>query len=205
MNLHVFQFRKVTRFLFVLALITLVSVGFSATVQALDAAPNQLCDTTDQAIVEVCQTANPEEVANTAEPSFVDATCSTQGYYTLPDTEGIQYVVGKNSTPTAAGTYFANDGEIVVISAYLTGDAEILDQTRPATDNVWTHTFAAPSCPEALGGSTENDTNGKVLGDSTTLADTGAASQLPTIAAIGLIGVSLILYRQPHRIHYRNR
>ncbi len=190
--------------MFVALLVMLVSVGFCANAQALSETPTQTCDVSSEAVIETCPTDNSQEVAATPEPTFVNATCDKSGYYTLPETEGIQYVVGKNSTPVAAGTYLVTQGELVVISAYLTGNADANDESRPATDNVWTHTFPSPSCPQVKGAHTITD-DGEVLGAATTLADTGTSSQLPTIAAIGLILVSLILYRQPHHIRYRGR
>lgn len=149
-------------------------------------------------VTETCgQTATIEP---TPEPDFVDATCDTKGYYTLPEAEGVEYRIGKNATLSAAGTYFADSGELVIISAYST--ASSTEQGALAT---WSHTFAAPECPEVLGANTKVNTGGgHVLGDST-LVDTGFANQLPSLAALGLIAASLIFYRQPRRIHYRNR
>ncbi len=77
------------------------------------------------------------------EATFADSECVlgivTSGTFTIPDVEGVQYIVKINDagfTDYSAGTYDAADGDVVVIQATelagytLTGDTE------------WSHTFA---------------------------------------------------------------
>lgn len=99
------------------------------------------------------QSVTPEPVIFTA------PTCSLQGFYIIPETNGVDYTLdGKILT---SGKYIVKNGETVVITAVAKSDFEL----KEGATNQWTYTSTAPvNC----------DGVGSVLG-----ASTGAPGTLP--------------------------
>lgn len=149
-------------------------------------------DCTDSQVqsYETTQCDSPLSVPPQPSPIFVDATCTTQGSYIIPDTE-IQYVVGNATVPAAPGSYDVAAGQTVVITEYVNPDSE---QTRDTQTPTWSHTFTAPTCAQVLGDSTTMPNQPKVLG--AVLANTGVAVTAANLAACSLIIAAFLVHRQ---------
>ncbi len=83
---------------------------------------------------------------------FTAPTCSLSGFYTIPETNGVDYMVdGKIVT---SGKHVVANGTTVTVTAVAQADFEL----KEGATNQWTYTFTAPT----------DCGSGSVLGDSTT-------------------------------------
>lgn len=130
------------------------------------------------------------------DPSFIDATCSTAGSYTVVAQDGVVYE-DANGNVIEAGTYTATNGTTVTITA---SPADETIEFSNDTQTVWTHTFNPPSCGQVLGASTvRGSTTGvsgdpQVLGASTTLTDSGVSPIFTTAIASFIIVISTLVH-----------
>ncbi|HSX43691.1 MAG TPA: hypothetical protein VLE69_00105 [Candidatus Saccharimonadales bacterium] len=138
---------------------------------------------------------NVENIEVVGDPSFTDATCKTDGSYTVVAQEGVIYKDGDGNVINP-GTYQAPNGTTIKIYAY-PDQGFIFDENA---QTLWTHTFNAPSCGQVLGESTETggttSTGGdpQVLAASTTLTNTGVSPAPLTLLASLLIMLGVGIY-----------
>jgi hypothetical protein len=89
----------------------------------------------------------PVEEVTPAAVTFTAPTCDKLGTYTVPSSEGFVYKIGDDVA--AAGTYTAQNGTTVTITAEVSGVGAFIPDG--ATDS-WTYTFTAPTdCGQVLG------------------------------------------------------
>jgi len=119
--------------------------------------------------------------------TFTAPTCNTLGSYTIPTTENVQYLI--NGEVVAAGTYTAQNGTTVTVTAEATQGFFIGDETT----DTWTNAFTAPTnCGEVLGATTTATTTtppqvtAKPVGGVS--AGAGGGSSTSTAAMVGLVG-----------------
>jgi hypothetical protein len=85
-----------------------------------------------------------------AEVTFIQPTCSALGSYTIPTTEGIDYMIGEKVV--AAGIYSADNGTTITVNAVPSEEANTIKEGAKAE---WTNTFTAPTnCGSVLGETT---------------------------------------------------
>ncbi len=82
--------------------------------------------------------------------TFVQPTCSAIGSYTIPATEGIDYMIGEKVVAT--GTYSAENGTTVTVKAVPSADKNTI---KEGAKTEWSNTFTAPTgCGSVLGETT---------------------------------------------------
>jgi hypothetical protein len=120
--------------------------------------------------------------------TFTAPTCDAKGSYTIPTTEHVQYKV--NGQVVAAGTYSAENGSTVTVTAEATEGFFIGDET---TDS-WTNTFTAPTnCGHVLSAVTQVQapTGGVGAGEGGASSATSLAALLGVFGSLGSIGYGL--------------
>lgn len=81
---------------------------------------------------------------------FDDAYCDEKtGYYTIPETEGVEYFVNDSETPTEAGKYEVTSNQTVTITAKAASSEYLI---LSATKHEWSHEFEIPTVEECTQG-----------------------------------------------------
>lgn len=125
----------------------------------------------------------PVEEVTPAVVTFKAPTCDALGSYTIPTTVGVEYLVA--GKVVAAGTYTAQNGATVTVTAQATKGFFIGDETTKS----WSGTFTAPTnCGAVLGATTTTppQVTAKPVGGVS--AGAGGGSSTSTAAMVGLVG-----------------
>lgn len=117
--------------------------------------------------------------------TFTAPTCYTLGSYTIPTTGNVQVQYLINGKVVVAGTYTAQNGTTVTVTAEATRGFFIGDETT----DTWTNAFTAPTnCGEVQGATTTTppQVTAKPVGGVS--AGGGGGSSTSTAAMVGLVG-----------------
>lgn len=127
------------------------------------------------------------------EVQFTAPTCTAQGTYTIPVKEGVDYKVG--GVVKAAGTYTAENGTIVTVTAVAKGGYKLVGEAT------WTNTFTAPTncetpivpvTPVTPSTPVATPAAAVVTTTPTSLPNTGSDASVIALATTGLIGFALV-------------
>lgn len=138
-------------------------------------------DSVGQAVLEGgCLGGNEIEEVVPAAVTFIQPTCDKLGSYTIPTTENVEYKI--NGEVVAAGTYTAQNGTTVTVTAEALEGYYIGDETT----DTWTNTFTAPNnCGQVLGTTTTAQVAAPVSG---VKAGAGGADATSIASLLGLGG-----------------